>query len=155
MPGPFNLNSPCGTSQSPSKIIRPNVPALLRAYLLVRLRGMGVIARNVGLATNFPRREFGDGEDDLTLEEAGLAPRAGQKVRLHRTSPLLCGGLASPSLSQSHRANHLPQIVHGQPKGGPPAVDAMRQREMFSGAEVIFQTHARVAHVEQNIVVSL
>jgi hypothetical protein len=31
----------------------------------------------------------------------------------------------------------------------------MRQREMFSGAEVIFQTHARVAHVEQNIVVSL
>jgi hypothetical protein len=31
----------------------------------------------------------------------------------------------------------------------------MRQREMFPGAEVIFQTHARVAHVEQNIVVSL
>ena len=80
---------------------------------------------------------------------------SGQKVRLRRNSPLLCGGLDSPSLSQSHRANHLLQIVHGQPKGGPPAVDAMRQREMFSGAEVIFQTHARVAHVEQNIVVSL
>jgi hypothetical protein len=80
---------------------------------------------------------------------------SGQKVRLCRNSPLLCGGLDSPSLSQSHRANHLPQIVHGQPKGGPSAVDAMRQREMFSGAEAIFQMHARVAHVEQNIVVSL
>ncbi len=80
---------------------------------------------------------------------------SGQKIRLRRNSPLLCGGFDSPSLSQSHRANHLRQIVHGQPKGGPPAVDAMRQREMFPGAEVIFQTHARVAHVEQNIVVSL
>jgi FAS-associated factor 2 len=53
----------------------------VRAYLLVRLRGMGVNVRNVGLATNFPRREFGDGDDDLTLEEAGLAPRAMVMVR--------------------------------------------------------------------------
>jgi len=80
---------------------------------------------------------------------------SGQTIRLHRNSPLLCGGVDSPSLSQMHRANLLRQIVHGQPKGGPPRVDAMRQREMFPGAEVIFQTHARVAHVEQNIVVSL
>ena len=155
MPGPFNLNSPCGTSQSPSGNHPAERSRSLEGVPARALRGMGVIVRNVGLATNFPRREFGDGEDDLTLEEAGLAPRAGQKVRLHRNSPLLCGGLVSPSLSQSHRANHLRQIVHGQPKGGPPAVDAMRQREMFPGAEVIFQTHARVAHVEQNIVVSL
>ena len=80
---------------------------------------------------------------------------SGQKVRLRRNSPLICGGLDSPSLSQSHRANHLPQIVHGLPKGGPPAVDGMHQHEMFFGTEVIFQTHARIAHVEQNIVVSL
>ena len=80
---------------------------------------------------------------------------SGQKVRLCRNSPLLCGGLDSPSLSQSHRANHLRQIVHGQPKGGQPAVDVMRQHEMFPGAEVIFQTHSRVAHVEQNIEVCL
>ena len=87
----------------------------------------------------------------------------GRKVRLRRAtrrcsvevSPLLLGGLASASLSQSHRANQLPQIVHGQPKGGPPAVDAMRPREMFRGGAVISQTHGREAHVEQNMVVSL
>jgi hypothetical protein len=53
----------------------------VRAFLLVHFHDRGVDIRNVGLVSNFPKREFDDGEDALTLEEAGLAPQAMVMVR--------------------------------------------------------------------------
>lgn len=48
----------------------------LRAFLLLRFEERGVAIKNVGLSTHFPKRVFLEVDDNLTLEEAGLTPRA-------------------------------------------------------------------------------
>ena len=49
---------------------------VLRAFLTVHLEETGVEIKNFGLSTNFPRKTFGEADNKLTLEEAGLAPQA-------------------------------------------------------------------------------
>jgi FAS-associated factor 2 len=49
---------------------------VLRAFLMVYFVDEGVEIKNIGLSTNFPRKTFGENDDGLTLEEAGLSPQA-------------------------------------------------------------------------------
>jgi FAS-associated factor 2 len=49
---------------------------VLRAFLTLHFDETGVDIKNFGLSTNFPRRTFGEEDNMLTLEEAGLAPQA-------------------------------------------------------------------------------
>jgi hypothetical protein len=53
----------------------------VRAFLLVHFHDRNVHIRNVGLVSNYPKREFDEENDALTLEEAGLAPQAMVMVR--------------------------------------------------------------------------
>jgi len=48
----------------------------IRAFLIVHFHEQGIEMKNFGLSTNFPRKSFGEEENGLTLEEAGLAPQA-------------------------------------------------------------------------------
>ncbi|KAL7538301.1 hypothetical protein ACHAXR_008468 [Thalassiosira sp. AJA248-18] len=49
----------------------------IRAFLVVYFDEQGIEMKNFGLSTNFPRRSFKEeGDNKLTLEEAGLAPQA-------------------------------------------------------------------------------
>lgn len=49
---------------------------ILRAFLVVYFHEQGIDMKNFGLSTNFPRKTFGEEEDGLTLELAGLTPQA-------------------------------------------------------------------------------
>ena len=49
---------------------------VLRAFLTLHFDETGVEIKNFGLSTNFPRKTFGEEDNTLTLEEAGLAPQA-------------------------------------------------------------------------------
>mmetsp|Transcript_5280 Transcript_5280/g.8096 ORF Transcript_5280/g.8096 Transcript_5280/m.8096 type:complete len:481 (-) Transcript_5280:181-1623(-) len=50
---------------------------VLRAFLTLHLeKETGLEIKNFGLSTSFPKRSFGEEDDKLTLEEAGLAPQA-------------------------------------------------------------------------------
>ena len=49
---------------------------VLRAFLTLHLEEMGVEIKNFGLSTSFPKKTFGEEDNKLTLEEAGLAPQA-------------------------------------------------------------------------------
>lgn len=49
---------------------------VLRAFLTVHFHEEGYEIKNIGLSTNFPRRTFGEEENGLSLEEAGLCPQA-------------------------------------------------------------------------------
>ena len=53
----------------------------VRAFLVVHFHEQGIKTKNpkyprLGLITNFPKREFGEEDGRLSLEEAGLAPQA-------------------------------------------------------------------------------
>ena len=53
----------------------------VRAFLVVHFHEQGIKTKNpkyprLGLITNFPKREFGEKDGRLSLEEAGLAPQA-------------------------------------------------------------------------------
>jgi len=49
---------------------------VLRAFLTLHLEETGVEIKNFGLSTSFPKKSFGEEDNKLTLEEAGLAPQA-------------------------------------------------------------------------------
>ena len=49
---------------------------VLKAFLMVHFEEEGVEIKNIGLSTNFPRKTFGEEDNGLTLEEAGLSPQA-------------------------------------------------------------------------------
>eukprot|EP00984_Skeletonema_dohrnii_P007969 scaffold2937_cov100-Skeletonema_dohrnii-CCMP3373.AAC.1 len=50
---------------------------VLRAFLTLHLEETeGVEIKNFGLSTSFPKKTFGEEDNTLTLEEAGLAPQA-------------------------------------------------------------------------------
>ena len=49
---------------------------VLRAFLMVHFEEEGVEIKNIGVSTNYPRRTFGEEENGLSLEEAGLCPQA-------------------------------------------------------------------------------
>ena len=49
---------------------------VLRAFLMVHFEEEGVGINNIGVSTNYPRRTFGEEENGLSLEEAGLCPQA-------------------------------------------------------------------------------
>lgn len=49
---------------------------VLRAFLIVNFDEQGMGIKNFGISTNFPKRSFGEDQDGLTLEEAGLSPQA-------------------------------------------------------------------------------
>lgn len=50
----------------------------LRAYLIVHFHecGGGIVMKNFGLSTSFPRRAYSEADDNLTLIDAGLSPQA-------------------------------------------------------------------------------
>ncbi|KAL7546153.1 hypothetical protein ACHAWF_009493, partial [Thalassiosira exigua] len=52
----------------------------VRSFVLVHCHDRGLEMGKVGLATSFPKREFGEGDTRTTLEEAGLVPRAAVMV---------------------------------------------------------------------------
>jgi FAS-associated factor 2 len=49
---------------------------VIRAFLTLHFDETGVDIKNFGLSTNFPKKTFGEEDNKLTLEEAGLAPQA-------------------------------------------------------------------------------
>ncbi len=49
---------------------------VLRAFLIVNFDEQGMGIKIFGISTNFPKRSFGEHQDGLTLEEAGLSPQA-------------------------------------------------------------------------------
>lgn len=49
---------------------------VLRAFLTLHFDETGVDIKNFGMSTNFPKKSFGEEDNKLTLEEAGLAPQA-------------------------------------------------------------------------------
>ena len=49
---------------------------VLRAFLTLHFDETGVDIKNFGMSTNFPKKTFGEEDNKLTLEEAGLAPQA-------------------------------------------------------------------------------
>ncbi|KAL3791094.1 hypothetical protein HJC23_012079 [Cyclotella cryptica] len=49
---------------------------VLRAFLIMHFDEQGMGIKNFGVSTNFPKRSFGEDQDGLTLEEAGLSPQA-------------------------------------------------------------------------------
>eukprot|EP00584_Thalassiosira_punctigera_P010123 CAMPEP_0172545298 /NCGR_PEP_ID=MMETSP1067-20121228/15248_1 /TAXON_ID=265564 ORGANISM="Thalassiosira punctigera, Strain Tpunct2005C2" /NCGR_SAMPLE_ID=MMETSP1067 /ASSEMBLY_ACC=CAM_ASM_000444 /LENGTH=329 /DNA_ID=CAMNT_0013332015 /DNA_START=92 /DNA_END=1081 /DNA_ORIENTATION=- len=48
----------------------------VRAYLIFHFDEQGIDMKHIDLSTNFPKKTFGGGDDELTLEEAGLVPQA-------------------------------------------------------------------------------
>eukprot|EP00986_Skeletonema_menzelii_P018502 scaffold26649_cov123-Skeletonema_menzelii.AAC.1 len=49
---------------------------VLRAFLTLHFDETGVEIKNFGMSTSFPKKTFGEEDNKLTLEEAGLAPQA-------------------------------------------------------------------------------
>ena len=49
---------------------------VLRAFLMVHFDEEGVEIKNIGISTNYPRKTFGEEDNGLSLEEAGLSPQA-------------------------------------------------------------------------------
>ena len=49
---------------------------VLRAFLMVHFDEEGVEIKNIGISTNYPRKTFEEGDNGLSLEEAGLSPQA-------------------------------------------------------------------------------
>mmetsp|Transcript_14567 Transcript_14567/g.31397 ORF Transcript_14567/g.31397 Transcript_14567/m.31397 type:complete len:474 (+) Transcript_14567:170-1591(+) len=49
---------------------------VVKAFLIVHFNEQEVEMKNFGLSTNFPKKTFGEEDDNKTLEELGLAPQA-------------------------------------------------------------------------------
>lgn len=53
-----------------------NTIGIIRSFLVVYFNQENIKIKNFGLSTSFPRKSFGEGDNKLTLEEAGLASQA-------------------------------------------------------------------------------